>query len=337
MPERSGLSGPTAKQRLGALDAWNLTVQRQVGQTVSVELGYVGNKGTHVFFGDGPDIDANAPTIVGFGTLSANQRRPYFAGPVTGIDGAPWGRPTAGRSRSLPLPVRRQPLRRSRRGWRAGSRTAGAPQALYPPVDPQLQLDGNRCSSARSLGHPGWSRKHVFQVLTTYEIPLWRRNRWLGGWQVNAVGVVMSGLPFNVTYRDAGADRDVGPDLIGDPKVGSGNGIDAPYFNATPIGTPGNAFGRPARGTFGNLERSAFRGPSFWDVDASLFKRFRLVGASDLEFRLEVQNVFNHVNHGLPDAQVGVPGNDNPRAGFINGVDASWVPRNLQFGFRLIF
>jgi hypothetical protein len=118
--------------------------------------------------------------------------------------------------------------------------------------------------------------------------------------------------------------------------LGIGDGINEPYFNATPIGTPGSAFGRPARVTFGNLKRSAFRGPSFWNVDASLFKRVRLFGATDLEFRLEVQNVFNHVNLGLRDAQVGVSGNDNPRAGFINGVDASWMPRNLQFGFRLV-
>ena len=34
----------------------------------------------------------------------------------------------------------------------------------------------------------------------------------LGGWQVNANATVMSGLPFNVSYRDAGADRDTGPE-----------------------------------------------------------------------------------------------------------------------------
>ena len=42
------------------------------------------------------------------------------------------------------------------------------------------------------------------------------------GWQVNEIGAVRGGLPFNVTYRNAGADRDVdpnGPGLIGDPRV----------------------------------------------------------------------------------------------------------------------
>lgn len=57
-----------------------------------------------------------------------------------------------------------------------------------------------------------------------------------GGWQINAIGAVRSGLPFNVTYRDAGADRDVGPnrpDLVGDARVGSGDGINEPDFIAT--------------------------------------------------------------------------------------------------------
>jgi hypothetical protein len=129
-------------------------------------------------------------------------------------------------------------------------------------------------------------------------------NRRLRGWQINAIGAVRSGLPFSVTYRDAGADRDVGPnrpDLVGDARVGSGYGTNEPDFTVTPIGTPGSAFGRPARGTFGNLQRSAFRGSSFRNVDASLFKRVRHFDPTDLEFRLEVQNVFNHVNHGLPE------------------------------------
>jgi hypothetical protein len=331
------------KQRLGTLDAWNVTVQRQVAQTISVELGYVGNKGTHVFFGDGPDIDANAPTIIGFGTLSTNQRRPYFAGPVTGIDGGTMGAVYGWTQQVLYHcqcadnhydALQARVARRFQDGWSLlGHYTLQSIRNYGSDGNPLLQRSVNR-------GTPEWSRKHAFQVLASYEIPVWSGNRWLGGWQVNAIAAVKSGLPFNVSYRDAGADRDVGPnrpDLIGDARVGSGDGINEPYFNATPIGTSGSAFGRPARGTFGNLKRSAFRGPSFWNVDASLFKRFRLVGTSDLEFRLEVQNVFNHVNLGLPDAQVGVPGNDNPRAGFINGVDASWVPRNLQFGFRLVF
>src|SRR5262249_1318741 len=152
------------------------------------------------------------------------------------------------------------------------------------------------------------------------ELPFAKGNKILGGWQVNANVTIMSGLPFNVDYRDAGADRDTGPnrpDLIGDAKVGSGDGLTSPYFNVTPIGTEGSPFGRPAKGTFGNLARNEFRGPGFWNVDASLFKRFSLKGSSTMEFRVEAQNVFNHVSLNNPDANIGVPGNNNKNAGFI--------------------
>ena len=54
-------------------------------------------------------------------------------------------------------------------------------------------------------------------------------------------------------------------------------------------------------------------------MDASLFKRFGLGGDRNLEFRVEAQNVFNHVNLGNPNAEIGVPGNNNPNAGFITG------------------
>jgi len=36
----------------------------------------------------------------------------------------------------------------------------------------------------------------------------------IGGWQVNANHIMQSGLPFDVTYRDAGADRDTGTNRV---------------------------------------------------------------------------------------------------------------------------
>jgi hypothetical protein len=151
---------------------------------------------------------------------------------------------------------------------------------------------------------------------------------------------VSSGTPFNVGYRDSGADRDVGPgrpNLIGDPKAGGGSRDR--WFNTTPIGTSGSAFERPAVGTFGNLERNALRTPYYRRTDASLFKHFRVGGTRDLEVRIEAVNLFNVVNLGFPDSTVGVPGNDNPNAGRIS--ETAYFnadpQRNFQFAVKFQF
>src|SRR5207249_3169335 len=47
------------KQRLPTLDAWNATLQRQLTNTLSVEVAYVGSKGTHGFAGNGPAYNVN--------------------------------------------------------------------------------------------------------------------------------------------------------------------------------------------------------------------------------------------------------------------------------------
>ena len=54
-------------QRLPTLDAWNVTVQRQITPTINVEIAYIGNKGTHVFAGNGPAYNTNE-VAVGDGT-----------------------------------------------------------------------------------------------------------------------------------------------------------------------------------------------------------------------------------------------------------------------------
>lgn len=54
-------------QRLPTVDQWNATVQRQLTPTINVTVSYVGNKGTHVFAGQGPSYNNNDPAI-GTGT-----------------------------------------------------------------------------------------------------------------------------------------------------------------------------------------------------------------------------------------------------------------------------
>src|SRR5688500_17880213 len=137
----------------------------------------------------------------------------------------------------------------------------------------------------------------------------------VGCWQFNTNTTIQSGLPFNVSYRDNGQDRDTGsnrPNLVGDPE---GPKTRDQWFNAAAIGAAGSAFGRPARGTFGDLPRNALRGPGYWRTDASLFKSFTIGAGRQLQLRIEAVNLFNNVNLGNPDSEVGVPGNTNTNAG----------------------
>jgi hypothetical protein len=326
------------QQTLSHVDAYNLTVQRELSSTVSAEVAYVGNRGSG-FFGDNPAADANAPTIVGYPDVPRDQRRPFARfGWTQGIDFYS----NTGKSRYNALQAKL--TKRFSGGYsllthytlQSHKNNGGE----YVFIDPDL-----------NYGRADFIRKHVYVLAGSAELPFGRGRRYLsdaagatdiilGGWQVNATATVMSGLPFNVSYRDSGQDRDTGPgrpNLIGDADTGSGDGLTAPYFNVTPIGSPGSAFGRPARGTFGDLERNALTGPGYWNVDASLFKRFHLGGDKNLEFRVEAQNVFNHVNLGNPDAEIGVPGNNNANAGFITGTASNHFQRNLQFALRFAF
>jgi hypothetical protein len=205
--------------------------------------------------------------------------------------------------------------------------------------------------SEMNRGPADWDRMHNFTLSLVAELPFGRERRYMsdistladaivGGWQFNANTFIYSGLPFQVRYRGAGEDRDTGgndrPNLIGDPE---GPKTSEQWFNTTPIGSAGSALERPARGTFGNMPRNDMRGPGYWRVDASLFKHFRIGDTAQLEARIEAVNLFNHVNLGNPDSEVGVPGNPNPNAGRINGTAFGGQDpmRNFQFGVKFRF
>src|SRR5581483_4301369 len=64
--------------RLPTLDAWNVTVQRQITNSVAGEIAYVANKGTHIFAGNGPSYNVNQASLVGFRGIPQAQRRRLF-------------------------------------------------------------------------------------------------------------------------------------------------------------------------------------------------------------------------------------------------------------------
>jgi Carboxypeptidase regulatory-like domain/TonB dependent receptor-like, beta-barrel len=348
------------KQRPPAVDAWNVTVQRQLSSTTSAEVAYVGNYGRHVFSGNNPDDDFNTVSLEGFITpgctatpcIPANLRRPFFAGGIVpnvlGVGGNfGWSGRVQSYFNEAHNWYKAMQARFTRRfsGWSAQVNYTLQRATNYDDdywiYDPNL-----------NKGPADFDRTHNFTAAVLYELPFGTGKKYgsnwtgvteslLGGWQVNTNLFILSGSPFDVHYRNAGEDRDTGtgglndrPDLIGDP---DGPQTRDQWFNAAPIGSSGSAFGRPAKGTFGNLGRNQLRGPGFWQVDLSLFKNISVGPGRRLEIRIESVNLFNHVNLGNPDSTIGVPGNDNPNAGRITGTAGNYNPRNFQFGFRFVF
>ena len=346
------------RMRLPTLDAWNLTIQRELSRTASVELSYVGNKGTHVFAGNGPGYNLNQATVVGFPTLSFNQRRKFhnaFTGrdpntnlpvPCCDVDFTYLGNNSSNNFNALEAKVEK----RFSQGLEVLAHYTWS-KALsfsdeYFPIDPRVNygVDDN-------------NRRHVFFVNGIYELPFGRGKpyasavpRWLdyviGGYQFATVTTWASGLPFGVTYNECGADRDTGPcrpNFSGSFPTGvthtaSGVFFFTPVLPFNQVGDHG-PFSEPGVGQFGNVGRNTFIGPRAFTSDLSLLKNFKVYERVNAQFRVEGFNIFNHPVLGFNSAQ----GNHcidcaaNSGAGLITSIENGTSPRQFQFGLRLSF
>jgi hypothetical protein len=105
-------------------------------------------------------------------------------------------------------------------------------------------------------------------------------------------GALPPGFVGVVNTPGGGNSRNVRrPDLI--PGVN-------PYLNNDRSILNPAAFATPAPGTFGNLPRNALRGPNFSQFDLVFNKRFKFNESTNIEFRTEVFNIFNHTNFANP-------------------------------------
>jgi hypothetical protein len=155
----------------------------------------------------------------------------------------------------------------------------------------------------------------------------------LGGWQLNGITTLQSGLPFTVGLANANTNGAGGsrPDVVGNPEI-SEKSIGR-WFDVT-------AFARPTEIRFGNLGRNTLFGPGRVNFDMSLFKNFQITERFKLELRGEAFNIWNTPQFGLPNASIVVGANQiGTTAGNNAGTITSTVgnPRQIQVGARFVF
>jgi hypothetical protein len=337
-PLPDGISGKARPPdvRLPRAEAYNVTVQQQFSDSMSVTVGYVGNLGRHVFMGDGPNFNVNQPAFIP-GLSNQNLAKPYFAkyGWTQGIDY--YCDCASDNYNSLQI----QFVNRYKSGFTL--------QASYTYQVAKFQGgDSYAFLYDRKLdyGNRDFLSHNTFTAAENWDIPFGKGKRYghnmsraadivLGGWALNGVTIWYSGVPFtpSIGTFPAGAIRPyTGPS----DRPDQGNGD--PYKGALGdrrqwfVGGLGGAFLVPANNTFGNYPINTLYGPRFINQDMSLVKNFAITERAKIGFRVEAFNVFNHTNLGLPNNNVTDPG-----AGQINGMPINAQMRRLQFAARLDF
>jgi hypothetical protein len=320
-------------QRLPELDAWNATLQHQLTNSTTVEVSYVGNKGTHVFAGDGPTYNVNQPSIVGFAAgVPQAYRRPFFNRfTYTGFSD-PTNTPA-----NLPGAPNQAPgvlqCCSTDQGNYLGNDANSTYEAFQIKLERRfshgLQLlshytyaDANKYDSNYYVDNPRVAygpddevRKNLWVNNVVYELPFGRGKMFggnsgraedliIGGWQLAGTTTWGSGLPWTPSFGECGPEEDVGlcrPSRgTGSFHVGAGsyNPITqkVPYFTPVPdiVTTSGGPFADPGIGNLGNIGFDSFYGPRVFYADATIMKNFSITERVKAQFRMDAFNVFNH-------------------------------------------
>jgi hypothetical protein len=308
----------------GYVQTWNVAFERRLPFDTSVDVAYVGAKGT----GGYGAIDINAPTVLGGG----NQSRPYAAlGRFRSIDS--WGQRLKTRYDSLQVALNKP--------FTHGLLFKGA-YTLSKAMndndnDGRAGFDWDTPSEFyRNWALAGFDRTHNFQLGFAYALP-WQSQGRLDGnvfkavvsdWQVNGVVAAFSGTPFTVTASGTQLNTPSNSqtaDLVGSFTETGAIGATGTWFD------PG-AFAQPTGVRFGNTGRNQFRGPGGYNFDFSLFRTFPVGGDRRLELRIEAGNVLNRPVYGTPNGSL-----TSGTFGRITGINGNYPERQVRLGLRFAF
>jgi Carboxypeptidase regulatory-like domain/TonB dependent receptor len=300
---------------------WNLQLQRQIATNQSVSLAYVGTNGDHLT----RNYNANQQL---YGT--GDQLDPNLGGSITVQDN---------RGKSSYNALQAQYERRFTGGLQfmgsfTWSKTLDDSCGDLDVCSPQLYTDYN---IERGLSTIDQDYRMVLSSL--YELPFGRGKRWgrdvskwvdyvVGGWQLNGIYTLQSGMPFSVTVD--GTPGNTRADVVGSPSVNPGNIHN--YINAAAFAVPT----KNAAGFFiapGTAARDLLRGPGSSNMDLALFKNVAFTERLKAQFRVQAYNLTNTPHFSNPDGDLSQGAGV---FGAITGVQTnSW--RQVELGLRLTF
>jgi carboxypeptidase family protein/TonB-dependent receptor-like protein len=211
-----------------------------------------------------------------------------------------------------------------------------------------IDIYQNAYTPSLNYGKSDFDAANTLVGQITYELPFGHGRQFVlhgpldqiaGGWRLASLFQWHGGVPFTPVIQSSIADGiDPGldpafaagttlyPEQIGNPNVSHRS--HAMWFNPA-------AFANPADGTFGDAHRNTLIGPGFANVNLSLAKEFPLHEAIALEIKADAYNMFNHINWGNPDANVGDGGLADTSSGQVTSPVGG--TRIIQLGAHLRF
>lgn len=305
--------------RTGYVQSWHFTLQHDLGHDLLFDLGYIGNHSVGLMVL--ADANQAAPNALGQ-NLSVNARRPYRN--FTTIEEAFAG--GFGSYHALQLKVEK---RYSTGLYFINSFTWSKAIDNAPGHLENYNGDNSRIN----IANPGLERglssyNQPFNNTTSivYDLPFGRGRRFnignrgldllAGGWGLNVISTMTSGLPINIGYSPTIQGQvspllTPRPNLIGqDLLLPENQRTGARWLNVGAFSIP--SYTQP----FGNAGRNLAKGPFFQQVDFGLHKNFALWSeSSHIEFRAEAFNLLNKSNF-------------TPYSGF----NTTYAPGSTSFG-----
>jgi hypothetical protein len=305
-------------------EQYNLAIERQLPGSVSLRIGYVGQRTIHQnnFGGPGntaPDINFAPP-----GPTSEQSRRPFQPFSTISEDFAPIYHTTGN---SLQVGVHKQYshglMINAEYQW---IRVLGVENYQNP------QTIGDSYGNINSI------TPQTLEVNYAYELPFGKNkmlfstvnsftNRLISGWQIAGITAFQTGQPFSVTYTPPGsqvygangrADRVPGVPLYPAHKT---NGE---WFNPA-------AFAPPAPYVFGNSAYDMLWGPHYQNWDMNLQKTTTIGERYRILLRADAFNIFNHPNFGAPSSAINNPASFGVISSVVN------ENRTMEFGAKFSF
>lgn len=309
------------------VQSFNLNIQRQLSNSMLLQVGYVGTLGRKL-----PVLlDINQPILINGVAV-----RPYAAQypNLATIDTAE--SVTNSEYNALQVSLRQ-------RAWKGLS--ANLNYTYGHSIDDTSATRNTIPSNSYDLGFQRGSStfdiRHQFTSFVTYEVPQLAKfaPRLTGGWQLNSLFTFFTGQPINIlagtNVSGTGENQDR-VNVIGDPFQNVPlltNTTAAQYLNPA-------AFATPAAGSFGNIGRDLFYGPGFGSVDFSIFKKIPIKERVKAEFRVEIFNLFNRTNWANPNTTFS-SSSFGQMTSTLNGGSAPGLgfgePRNTQVALKILW